>query len=60
MMSHKELFWALFNAKNEQDVDKLIARDPDIFRQENWHPLGENESNFGVVENRYYSGWGQQ
>ena len=47
-----KLFQDLYNAKNEHDVDEVIAKYPNIFNQENWFPLGENESNFGVIENQ--------
>lgn len=49
------LFENLFLAKNEEEVDEVIASHPEIFRQENWYPLGGNENNFGVIENQQSS-----
>ena len=48
----KELFEKLYFAQTEKDVDKIINAYPDIFKPENWHPLGGNENNFGVIENQ--------
>src|SRR5690606_2536858 len=47
-----KLFLDLYSAKDESDVDRVIARYPNLFAQSNWRPLGGNESNFGVVENQ--------
>ncbi len=49
---YEELFWQLYKAKNETDIDILIDERPDIFDQSNWHPLGGNDGNFSVVENQ--------
>jgi hypothetical protein len=48
----KGLFSNLYSAPTEQDVEKIIEANPEIFKQENWFPLGENYSNFGVIENQ--------
>ena len=48
----KQLFKELYFAQTEGDVDKAINNHPDIFKQENWYPLGSNENNFGVIENQ--------
>ena len=50
--SMKQLFKELYSARTEDDVDQVINNHPDIFKQENWYPLGENENNFGVIENQ--------
>ncbi|MGB0383776.1 MAG: hypothetical protein ACPGWR_03050 [Ardenticatenaceae bacterium] len=50
-----QLFHELYHAKNESEVDAVIARHPEIFKSANWSPLGGNESNFGVVENQQSS-----
>ena len=47
-----ELFKVLYYAATEEDVDGVINNHPDIFKPENWHPLGRNENNFGVIENQ--------
>ena len=50
--SMQQLFEELYFAQTEDDVDKVINSHPDIFKQENWSPLGGNENNFGVIENQ--------
>ncbi len=54
-ISMKQLFKELYFAQTEDDVDKVINNHPDIFKQENWFPLGGNENNFGVIENQQSS-----
>ena len=51
-VSMKQLFKELYFAQTEDDIDKVINNHPDIFKQENWFPLGGNENNFGVIENQ--------
>ena len=48
----KQLFNKLYLAKTEDEVDEIINTHPNFFKPENWHPLGGNESNFGVIENQ--------
>ena len=48
----RQLFDQLYFAQTEDDVDKIVNTHPDIFTPENWHPLGGNENNFGVIENQ--------
>ena len=50
--SMKQLFKELYFAQTEDAVDRVIKNHPDIFKQENWYPLGGNENNFGVIENQ--------
>ena len=47
-----QLFHKLYNAKNESEVDAVIDKHPEMFKQANWYPLGGHDSNFGVVENQ--------
>lgn len=54
-MQLNELFKELYFAKTEDDVDSVIKADPEVFKRENWHPLGGNENNFGVIENQQSS-----
>ncbi len=54
-MREKELFEKLFFASTESEVDQIIQSYPDIFKQENWYPYGDNESFFGVIENQQAS-----
>ncbi len=48
----KTLFLKLYNAKTEEEVDAFIANQPDIFENKNWVPIGNNESNYGIIENQ--------
>lgn len=48
----RQLFNKLFFAQTEQELDNIINTYPDIFKPENWHPLGGHENNFGVIENQ--------
>ena len=51
--SNRDLFFEFYKAKDEEDVDAIIDKystyldDP-----ENWHPLGDNKSNFSIVKNQ--------
>lgn len=54
-ISNQDLFHLLFNARTESDVDNVIAYHPQIFKDENWAPLGGDESTFGVIENQQAS-----
>ena len=48
----EELFSSLYNAKDEEEIEKLIESNTDIFKDSNWKPLGNNFSNYGVVKNQ--------
>ncbi len=48
----QNLFFELYFASTENEVEKIMHKHPDIFKDENWHPLGNNPSNFGVIENQ--------
>jgi len=50
-----KLFETLFSFHTEEDLDRYIKENPVIFRKENWHPLGGNENNYGVIENQQAS-----
>ena len=52
MNNCKQLFNKLYIAQTEQELDKVINIYPNIFNPRNWHPLGGNENNFGVIENQ--------
>ncbi len=56
MSLEEALFRDLFFAKTEEDVNTVIESYPHIFgNDDNWYPLGKNESNFGVIENQQSS-----
>ena len=48
----KGLFNELYFAQTENAVDEIVNAHPDIFKSENWLPLGKNENNFAVIENQ--------
>lgn len=58
-MSHRtkneELFWDLYRAPIEDEVEKVLSRFSLLDKPEFWRPYGQNESNFGVVENQQAS-----
>ncbi len=51
-VSFEKLFKLLYSCDNESSVQKLISSQPEIFNASNWHPLGGNSSNYGVIENQ--------
>jgi hypothetical protein len=51
-ISHEDLFWKLYSTSREEEVTEIIEGHPELFDRENWSPYGDNESNFGVVENQ--------
>ena len=54
----KQLFFKLYNAQNETDLQTVIDSTPLFQDQENWYPLGGNENNFGTIENQQASAIG--
>ena len=61
LFSNKDLksdniFFSLFNAGTEDELEKYITKHPQIFdNPENWYPLGDIASNYGVIENQQSS-----
>jgi len=55
METAKQIFDDLFKCHTEEDVDKYMSGNSDIFHQANWYPLGGNENNYGVIENQQAS-----
>lgn len=51
-MKAEKLFWELYRAETEKDVDRIISNHQEIFSQENWKPYGDEPNNFGVIENQ--------
>lgn len=50
--SQEELFNSLFNCQTEEEVEYLINKNPLIFNQDNWKPIDNNYSNYGIIENQ--------
>lgn len=48
----QRLFTKLYDAGDEQELQRVIDSEPQIFKQENWHYLGNNQSNFSIVKNQ--------
>jgi len=48
----KALFESIYNCKTESDIDNLISVNPYLSNTENWFPIGQNESNFSIIENQ--------
>lgn len=51
-LSTQELFNTLFNSSTEEEVNTVINKHSEIFKQDNWFPLGGNENNYGIIENQ--------
>ena len=51
-IDHKTLFFSLYNAKTEEEVEVIISKSESIFNPKNWVPIGGNESNYGIIENQ--------
>ena len=51
-MDFKKLFLDLYNASTEAEVEELIQKNQAIFNDNNWAPMGGNESNYGIIENQ--------
>lgn len=54
-MNVEQLFWDLFHASTEAEVDEVLSQHPELSAPEYWRPYGKNFSNFGVVENQQAS-----
>lgn len=46
----KSLCIQLLHAQNEDEVTKIIEKNPSIFEQGNWLPIDNRQDNFGLVE----------
>lgn len=51
-MDYKTLFEELYLASKESEVSEIIEKNPAIFKQDNWVPIGQNDSNFSIIENQ--------
>lgn len=48
----RTLFESLYRCKTEVDIDKLILTNSYLSNSGNWFPIGQNESNFSIIENQ--------
>jgi len=51
-MNSEELFFKLYLSGTEQEIENLIKQYPITFQNENWYPLGQNQSNYSIVKNQ--------
>jgi len=42
----------MYFSSSEQEIESLVNKDLDIFKNDNWHPLGQNQSNYSIVKNQ--------
>lgn len=54
-MDLRKLFTELYSAPTEAALEVALSRHPELQAPQNWRPYGQNESNFGVVENQQAS-----
>lgn len=52
---NKQIFEQLYFSKDETELIEVIENYPNIFKDENWKPLGNNKSNYGTVKNQQSS-----
>jgi hypothetical protein len=52
VLDAKRIFQELFNSQTEEEVDQVLRNNEAVFGADNWKPLGQNESFFGVVKNQ--------
>ncbi len=52
MATFKDLFNLLYNAQTERELDKFVLKNPNLFKEENWFPLGRTLSNYSIVKNQ--------
>lgn len=54
-MDSHGLFLELYNAPEEEAVAKILESYSELSTQENWHPYGDDENYFAVIENQQAS-----
>lgn len=50
--TNQELFFKIFNAKDEEDLLQVLEENESFFKDSNWEPLDGNRSNYGIVKNQ--------
>jgi len=48
----EKIFWELYNADSESEIEKIIEKHPLFHDNENWRPYGGNKGNFGTFESQ--------
>ncbi len=52
MKKYEDLFWTLLKANGEEEIKNIIERNSLLKNPNNWHPYGNDDSNFSVFENQ--------
>lgn len=55
ILDNQQLFFKLYSAQTEENVNRIIEDNSDLFRQQNWFPYGDDENYFAVIENQQAS-----
>lgn len=48
----EEIFWKLYNADTEEEIDKILLSNSIFSDPKNWKPYGNNQGNFGTFESQ--------
>ncbi len=48
----EKIFWELYNANSESEVEKIIKKYEIFHNDDNWKPYGGNKGNFGTFESQ--------
>lgn len=51
----QELFLSLYRAKDENKVQVILEKYPELFAAGSWEALGKNKSNFSIIKNQQSS-----
>ena len=52
MKKYEDLFWKLFKANGAKEIKSIIENDELLKCFDNWHPYGNDNSNFSVFDNQ--------
>lgn len=48
----QDIFWKLFNAHTEEEINKILEDNSIFGKNSNWKPYGNNQGNFGTFESQ--------
>lgn len=51
-MNMKEIFWKLYKADTEEEIEQLLSTEQLFADSKNWKPYGNNQGNFGTFESQ--------
>lgn len=52
MNNNENIFWALYKADTEKEIERLISNSRTFLNPTNWKPYGNNQGNFGTFESQ--------